>query len=261
MKTNQEIIKINIDDFRAIKTNSEILENIREKIIAGDIIIVRGVIQPNLARSIVQSIISDERIKEASDAKVKDGSPNFKFTSSFHKKESTQYSAIDKSWYFFPWNPDELGLFRIFQDVFELVIKMNRLDPKFVFQQKPSDSFYERMHLIYYPLNSGEISLHVDPDNIVKVVSGIYLSQHGLDYKDGGFYVLDKNKQKKLVDKEVSIGDMVLFSPRLAHGVSPPLPVEGAFSKQKGSGRYFLTMNLVQSHMIQDRETATGIDL
>ena len=68
---------------------------------------------------------------------------------------------------------------------------------------------------------------------------------------------IDKDEKVEL-DKHFHIGDMVLFSPGLRHGVSAVEPMD---SKIKSDGRYFLNMNLIQSHHVKDRIPALGIDL
>ena len=121
---------------------------------------------------------------------------------------------------------EEIGLSELIQPIFNNVILLNNQKINEILKKTPIDGFVQRFHLINYPPNSGQISLHIDPLNISQVNSGIYLTELGLDYKGGGFYVLNDKDEKVELDKHFHIGDMVLFSPGLRHGVSAVEPMD-----------------------------------
>ena len=54
---------------------------------------------------------------------------------------------------------------------------------------------------------------------LVFLILGLYATEYGIDYKDGGFFVLDKKNKKILIDKKIKKTDIVLFFPSIIHGV------------------------------------------
>ena len=85
------------------------------------------------------------------------------------------------------------------------------------------------------------------------------MSEFGTDYTDGGFYALDKFGNKRNFDREVALGDMILFYPGMGHGVDPIKAKNLNNVNELKNGRYFFNMSLVQSHEINDRHRAIGI--
>ena len=70
----------------------------------------------------------------------------------------------------------------------------------------------ERLHIINYPLNSGQISRHYDPVNVSIFNFGLYATEYGKDYMQGGFFVLKKNNKKIVIDKKkIKKTDIILF--------------------------------------------------
>ena len=104
-----------------------------------------------------------------------------------------------------------------------------------------------------YPYGTGFISRHIDPTTFVKVTAGIYVTEYGKDYNSGGFYVLDKKKNKKNIDKHIKSSDMVLFYPSMPHGVDATSLNEKKKKDKFKNGRWFINLTLVGSHHIKNR--------
>ena len=159
------------------------------------------------------------------------------------------YNAVDVSFYFFSWNVDKTGIYKKIIDIYKPLKILNGLQQNEVTKNKPIDGVIERLHVIKYPLNSGKITRHYDPTNTSIFNFGLYATEFGKDYDQGGFYVLDKNKKKKLIDKKIKKTDIVLFFPSMIHGVEK---VRNK-SLRKSDGRWFINVNHVQSHEIKNR--------
>ena len=229
---------------------------IRKNIIDGDVYIIRNVLSKEEGHYILKQITKD-RMGQSKDFRILEGIKNIYYESNHLKRTKSEYSSVDKSWYFFPWNKDELDISKFLQPIFDNVILLNNRKPNIILNNTPIDGIVQRFHLINYPPGSGQISLHRDPVNICQINSGIYLSQFGIDYSEGGFYVLNDNDDIVYLDNHVNFCDMILFFPGLPHGVSP---IKSIDSKNDRDGRYFLNMNLIQSHHIDNRIPSIGIE-
>ena len=120
----------------------------------------------------------------------------------------------------------------------------------------PSDGIVERLHVINYSPNAGQISRHYDPVNVSIFNFGLYATEYGQDYSDGGFFVLN-NKEKIQLDRSINKTDIVLFFPSLIHGVD-----KVKCSKlNKSDGRWFININHIQSHEVANREYTKNIKM
>jgi len=253
----KELKELSLDEFELKCSDVKNTLELRNEIINGCVYIIRQVLSKERSDIILNKIINSN-LKQTNEPKILDGVENLYYESNHIQSKKTEYSAVDKSWYFFPWNKDEIGIFDFIQPIFNNVILLNNKKTVDILKSTPIDGCVQRFHLINYPPNSGQISLHRDPVNICQVNSGIYLTEYGVDYKEGGFYVLNEGDEEVSLDEQMHVGDMILFYPGLAHGVHPIKPMD---SLLKSDGRYFLNISLIESHHVEDRFCAVGIDL
>ena len=227
------------------------------------IIIVRQAISVGEIREIVFELLANLPPK-CNDSRIIEGVENIYYESEPKKNETIRqsgYSAVDQSFYLFPWNQDPSGLYELVRPLFDQVCRINGFDPSETIKRTPNDGVVERLHLIFYPAGKGLISPHRDSVKVATVNSGIYVSEYGRDYNEGGFFVIDGAGKKVFVDHQLKSGDLVLFLASLPHGVDV-----NTFSGERSpkfsdyfDGRCFLNMNLVESHHVVDRETSEGI--
>ncbi len=248
-----DLKEINKDQF----FDNEYLLSIKKNIINGNIYVLRSAFNSSELKNIFRKIYNDK--KEPTDnTKMVEGVGNIFYKSNFSGKGD--YTTNDFSWYFFPWNSDQSGLSSLMQPYFNQVILMNEYDPQIIIKNTPKDKIIQRMQLIYYPLGRGHISLHKDPINITKVTCGVYITEFGSDYDEGGFYVFNNKKEKIYIDHKINSGDLILFYNGLFHGVDTVLK-NNKSNNQVGDllGRSFLNLSLIESHEVQNRQTTVGI--
>lgn len=163
---------------------------------------------------------------------------------------SKGYKTVDKSFYFFSWNKDQTGIYKKIINIYKPLKIINGLGNNELTKNKPVDGVIERLHIINYPLSSGQISRHYDPINVSIFNFGLYATEYGIDYDKGGFFVLNNKNKKIIIDKQIKKTDIVLFFPSLIHGVNK---VYKSKSK-KSDGRWFININHAQSHEVTNRE-------
>ena len=180
--------------------------------------------------------------------KIKSGIKNGFYVSK--NLDSKGYKTVDRSFYFFSWNKDKLGIYKKILNIYKPLKILNGLKNNDIKKNKPKDGIVERLHIINYPIHSGQISRHYDPVNVSIFNFGLYATEYGKDYTDGGFFVLKKNNKKILLDSKIKKTDVVLFFPSLIHGVDK---VKNIKSKNS-DGRWFININHIQSHEVKNRE-------
>ncbi len=166
------------------------------------------------------------------------------------------YRTVDKSFYFFSWNEDKSGIYSNFINIYKPFKVLNGLKDDEFSNNIPSDGIIERLHVINYPIGSGEISEHFDPINISVMNFGIYGTEYGVDYSSGGFYVMDNKKKLINLDKFIRKTDIVVFFPGLIHCVKPISKPQN-LEKNSYEGRWFFNINLVESHHVKNRQFTT----
>lgn len=253
----KELKELSLDEFELKCSDDKNILELRNEIINGCVYIIRQALTKENSYILLNKIINSN-LEYTSEPKILEGVKNLYYESNNLKSKKMEYSCVDKSWYFFPWNKDEIGIFDFIQPIFNKVILLNNKKPIDLVKNTPIDGCVQRFHLINYPINFGQISLHRDPVNVCQVNSGIYLTEYGIDYKEGGFFVLNDEDEEVNLDEHVHIGDMVLFYPGIGHGVHSIKPMN---RKLKSNGRYFLNMTIIQSHHFEGRMPAVGIDL
>ncbi len=256
---------ISLTEYMNCASHEESREKIVNEITRGGIIVVDSVCDASQIFLILDSVLS-RIISASSHTKILEGIANFSYVSENLEEESGRYSTVDRSWYFFPWNSDSTGIFNKLQPLIDTQMVLNGYSPLEISRNTPINMEIQRLHLVHYPIDSGKISWHIDPNIVQSVNAGIYLSKYGEDYCDGGFFVLDREHKPVNIDQEVSCGDLVLFSPNLVHsvlGVKEARSLSQCQNREawRESGRYFLNIAVVESHEKKLRASSIGIKL
>jgi len=249
MTPEKFITKISLSDF--LRKKNDFFYKNRNRLI-----VIKKAVNKKKIRNIVYKIVKTRK-NYVKKPLIVEGVKNISWLSNFKIKEKNQYSTVDKSWYFFPWNKDNTGIISITHALFKKVIELNGYNPNKIEKNTPKDKIIKRIQLIFYPYGSGLISLHKDPINIIKMNAGIYVTEHKKDYDEGGFYIM-KNKRKLFLDPFVKSGDLVLFRPNMVHAVDPVFRNKSN-KKSMFKGRCFLNMAMVQSHEVKKRVYTKGV--
>jgi hypothetical protein len=134
-----------------------------------------------------------------------------------HKKQAIEGKFM--SWSYYPWNSESTELFRKFKDIYVLRNKLAGLTPN-KYLDTNDKYFVARIAAQFYPSGEGYMGEHVDPFNVHQLaIPTILLSKPGVDYNDGGFFMLDKNERRVYLDNFLDLGDLFLFHPSIPHGV------------------------------------------
>lgn len=230
----------------------QILDNISN----GTVLILKNSIDAKYLDKHIDILNNSQNSREPISPKIVDGIKNGYYISENLSNEG--YKTVDKSFYFFAWNNDETGLFDKIYHIYKPLKILNGLKEDELSKNIPSDGIIERLHIINYPVGRGLISKHYDPANVSIINFGIYGTEYGVDYDEGGFFVENDNGQKINIDKEIKKTDLVLFFPGMIHGVDP-ITLKYKLDKKNCHGRWFFNLNIVQSHHNKDRQRTVSV--
>ena len=219
-----------------------------EQLSNGYIIVLKESIKSNFLDNAKKKLNEFTKYTKPINPKIKSGIKNGFYISK--NLDSNGYKTVDKSFYFFSWNKDKTGIYKKIINIYKPLKKLNGLKNNELTENKPLDGIIERLHIINYPLYSGQITRHYDPINVSIFNFGLYATEYGKEYTRGGFFVLNKKNKKILIDKKIKKTDIVLFFPSLIHGVDK---VKNPKIKNS-DGRWFVNINHVQSHEVINRK-------
>lgn len=253
----REIVSISFDAFRAIvySCDPQEIRTLVASIYAGDVYVLERGIAPEFLAQLRSSLFGYGRAVPPSVHRIADGCPDFHTVVDVPVGPPGGYVALDHSYYFFRSNGDPLGIFAAVRDQWEVIKVLSGNAPHAFVGNTPADGVVDRVQAIHYPAGAGLISPHSDPPGNQKVIFGAEMTQRGVDFQSGGFFVFDKNRNKRYVEDEVRIGGFVCAYPTMIHGVDV-VDAEKKADWGKIDGRWYLAMNSVYSHHVKDRPTA-----
>ena len=143
--------------------------------------------------------------------------------------------------YYHPWFESNKSLFKKFEEIYHLKNFLGEFEKENFINNIPSQGVIARLNLHHYPRGGGYQMEHIDPANdFAKIQTLIIASQFGKDYKSGGVYARKEiNGVKYYVDEYTEIGDLLVLSPDIPHGVEP-IDIESEYSWQTNDGRWVI---------------------
>lgn len=141
--------------------------------------------------------------------------------------ERSHVKACFHQFSFFPWNHDLFNLFQRFREVFALRNLLAGADAGAYLGQEPEEDCTARLSFQFYPRGGGGMNAHIDPAGPHQaVVPTLMLSELGKDFNEGGAFMKNTKGETIWIEKHTNPGDVVLFSPKLVHGVATIDPGE-----------------------------------
>ena len=251
------VIEIDFNEFSKKLLDFEFVLECVDKLFDGDIFILRNTLKKDFIESSIDKMQKFYLENSPISPKILEGCKNGYYMSN---NTSSGYKTVDRSFYFFSWNKDELNIYKEILKIYYKLKILNGLKAEEITNNTPQNEVVERLHVIHYPIGGGEISKHIDPINKSIINHGIFGSEYGKDYDRGGFYLINKKKEKKLIDKMVGKGDSVIFFPGLIHGVDPVFLKDEKLDIKSKKGRWYFNFQLIETHELKNRQTTFAIE-
>lgn len=164
------------------------------------------------------------------------GMPNF------HRRDIEPPKAAIKrimhSYSSFFWNASNYGEHEFMLASLSLKFQLSGLAADY-YRDCQKDGYVCSGRVSHYPLGGGYYGLHADPIEKEKCTDIIILSQQGVDFKEGGLYVMDRQKKKYFLDSLLQPGDIVYFKQSNPHGVAPVDP-NAPLNWESSAGRWMM---------------------
>jgi len=250
------LINIEFSDLKEKISNNdyEFQEKIIKNLIDGHVIQFKNSLKEEFINNLIDYSIILSKKNSKNKTECVEGSKNYFFKQSKDMSLNGGYKALDRSYYFFPWNKDSDELFNYIYEFWRYIKILGGLKYDAYEKNTPRQGVINRIHVIQYLKGGGTISPHYDPYDSTKIQIGCVLNQYGKDYKKGGFTVFKNKQEKVLLEPELSKGSLFCFFPSLYHSVEPIDPDE-KIDFESTNGRWFLSMTCVGSNLQKNRKT------
>ncbi|MDC0498844.1 hypothetical protein OAO21_06720 [Alphaproteobacteria bacterium] len=239
------------------------LESILDSLFNGDIFLVKNVFEKKFIEKIKHHCIELEQNSKSTFHKVVNDVPNFRREIDSNNNQHYSIQMSKHSFYFFPWNEDKTNLFNEINKIWRITKKISGYYDNVFENNIPENGVIDRIQIVKYPYDTGQLELHQDPMEYQKFFISGYMSKKGIDFEDGGVYCLDKNKKKNFdIEKFANPGDLSFGLPSIMHGVDKPTE-PNISNKDKNSlylGRWFMGLYSMASDYVVNRYTASPID-
>lgn len=236
---------------------------LRDDMRKGDVVILEDVFNPEILFDLVDRVHEyGQKEKNTTDIKMVDDCPNYNQIVQTDLDPSIGYSTINRSFYFFRWNEDKLGIFNLVDEAWDTIKEFWHIPADSYKNNIPSDGMVERVQILFYPLNHGFLSTHSDGQTAQELVIGIPLTDIGTHYAKGGLYFIDEKKKHNYVDHISPCGEVVTWVGSILHGVDEPtslpyMPPHVHWFNQQG--RWMMLLSIVESHVSKNRQTSKSM--
>jgi hypothetical protein len=159
------------------------------------------------------------------------------------------------SFYFHRWNAHR-DLFAGFKEIFEMKNFLGRADKDSYYDTVPSHGVISRIVSHQYPRGGGYLAEHIDPaSNFALIQTIVQASDYGEDFTSGGLYIRPSPESEPvLIDPHTEMGDLVVASPAVRHGVLPIDPSR-ELDWRRTDGRWMILPVVIRSDYQADPGT------
>jgi hypothetical protein len=213
---------------------------------AFDVVIVRRMYDPGELRAMRDTAFEWGLATEPSWRPCLDGCPDY------HRLHDNYPKAHVKSrmhaFYRHGFYDDNAALMAYFGEIFALKCHLAGAPPGSFIRNKPSDGPIARVIIHHYPCGGGGQAEHVDPVSpFARIQTLVMASQIGVDYRTGGLYTrVIPQSDPCFIDQRTTLGDMVVLSPGVQHGVAAVDPDE-EYSWRENRGRWMILPIIINS--------------
>ena len=175
-----------------------------------------------------------------------DGCPDY------HRIHDNYAQAHVKSkmhaYYYHGYYEKNNAIFDFFGEIFDLKNYLAGYEKGTFIKNIPSQNQIARVNFHNYPRGGGHQAEHIDPvSKFTTLQTLVQASQIGVDYTKGGLYAREApNSDKVYVDEHTAMGDLMILSPGIPHGVEQVDP-EAEINYSENSGRWIILPIIINS--------------
>ena len=252
-------------DFGELKSkvqeqSDSFVQSIVESLYSGDAYLIKGAFPKEFMTSLRKDVHEYCKNKPSEFHKMLEGSPDFHRMIDPETGKNYSVASCKHSCYFYSWNDDPFNLFDPINERWRVLKLLMGLKATEYENNTPKDGVVDRIQVVRYPPRIGYLEPHTDPYRHQRLIFSGYMSKRGVDYHDGGFYLVGQGDKVINIEDDIDIGDICFCYASVYHGVAPS-DKDKEPDWNKDDGRWFLSMYSNASDEVPDRHTASPVKL
>ena len=253
----RKVIVVEYKEFisKILEQDPIFVKNAVESLYSGDMYIIKNSLSKDKVSHIINEIHKFTKESPSKFYKMLEGIPNFHRWIGKDLVNAYSIKYTKHSTHIFPWNEDIADVRKIIMEVCKPLKLLAGLSMEEFKQNTPKDLIIERLQIARYP-PTGFIEPHVDANTLLRLVISGYLTTRGVEYKNGGFYLVDDKNNKFDIEDQVQAGDIGLFYASLRHGLETIDPNKSPDIKKK-DGRWWFGLNVHNSDEMKSSKRLT----
>lgn len=218
----RRLVKVDFDKFkeRILQHDPQFVQGIVESLHAGDVYILKKAFSPPFFSTLRSRLMEHGQHTPSQFFKMLEGCPNYHRIINDDIAKNYSFYSIKHSFYFFPWNKDEFGVFSEAYPRWRIIKFLSGYPQDEYEKNTPKDGITDRLQIVHYPSGAGCIETHSDPFKCQRLIISCFMTKRGKDYNTGGVYFVDAQNQKVDMEDEIDVGDMQIYYPTILHGVA-----------------------------------------
>ncbi len=246
---------------KIVKQDPKFVNDVVTNLYSGDMYILKNSIDKSRAKYIIDEIHKFTQSSPSSFYKMLEGIPNFHRWIGKDLVNAYSIKYTKHSTHIFPWNDDISDVRKIIMEVCRPLKFLAGLSFDEFKENTPKDLIIERLQIARYP-PTGFIEPHIDANTLLRLVISGYLTTRGVEYKKGGFYLIDNNNDKHDIEDQVEAGDIGLFYASIKHGLDVIDSDKDPDIKKK-NGRWWFGLNVHNSDEMpeKNRKTTSPVEI
>ena len=236
------------------------VEYLVESLYSGDIFIFKNAFSKDFMEEVKRKAFEYGKSRPSEFHKMLEGTPDFHRIIDLETGKKYSFQVCKHSCFFYPWNDDPLNLFKEVYHKWRVVKTLMGLDSREYEKNTPKDGVIDRIQIAQYPSKIGFLEPHSDPYLHQRLFFSGYMTKRGVDYEDGGFYLVGLGDKKIEAEDGIDVGDIGIGYATIYHGVAP-CNRDKEPNWNSIEGRWFLSMYSNASDEITDRHTGHPVKL
>jgi hypothetical protein len=253
-----KIVQIDYAEFaRQVRDgDNSFAEKMVDAIYSGDIFILKNAFSKIFLNNLLEGVYDIWTKTPSEFHKMIEGCPDFHRMQDEEIAKKYVFESVRHSYYWFHWNGDPLGVIPEINARWRVLKLLGGLEENAYELNTPKDGTVDRFQVARYLPGIGRSETHSDPYQNQRFFISAFMSKKGIDYQEGGFYVLDSEGNQIDVESFIEVGDLSFGYATILHGVATVDPSAKVDWTSK-SGRWWLGLYSNSTDITKER--ATGV--
>ena len=256
----RSIIEIDFKNFeKEVRSQNEnFVQKTIDSLYLGDILILKNAFSKKFMEYLRDSVYKIWTATPSQFHKMIEGCPDYHREQDEEIAKKYVFESVRHSYYWFHWNGDPLGVIPEINKRWRVIKILGGLDETAYEKNTPQNGIIDRFQVARYLPGIGRSETHSDPYENQRLFISAFMSKKNIQYRQGGFYVINGEGKEIDVEPFIDIGDLAIGYATVLHGVATVDPGSEVDWKSK-SGRWWLGLYSNSTDEVKNRSVGVAL--